>query len=143
MSNNQRLDTILKNFVGEWEESPVSKRVTEVEGLAITTGRASQWTGQSIPEFWLNKLQELTTLLRENPELLEDDSPAAKLKEFLAEEQILIDEADRLTEKLESYILGPLDPRYHRDQKKLREVIDDFRLTNKDYQLNWTAFPKG
>jgi len=137
MSEYSRVEPIIQQFLQRWAESPTAKRISDVESAAIVTGRAANWEGVTVVEFWLDVLREYTEILRANPELLKDlevenATVRSRLQAFLEEEQLLIDRADELKSQMASYALGALDPRWHKAKKELQEVVGKFRLT--EYQ---------
>lgn len=144
MPDFNQVTPFFEYYLQQWLKSPTSQRIVDVESAAIATGRASNWEGPTVTDFWIGVLQEYTELLRAHPELLktsqqlanEQEAFRGKLQNFLEEEQTLIDRADELTAQLDSYKLGWLDPRYHKTQTALANVVKQFRLVDDKYQLN-------
>lgn len=141
MPNYSRVEPIILRFVERWMESPTAKRISDVESAAIITGRAGEWEGVSVTDFWIDIMREYTDMLRANPELLKDveaenEKYRTRLRAFLDDEQKLIDRADELRDEIDGYKLGVLDPRWHKANKELREVVAQFRLTDETYNLD-------
>ena len=141
MRNYGPVIPLFERYIEAWNTSATAKRVEDVDSMAIERGSIGNWEGPTIPEIILDILKEYTDILRENPALLIDpDIEHNKFREqlqgFLDDEQILIDEADALTEEMGGYKLGKLDPRWHKANKKRIIVVGKFRLTDEDYQIH-------
>lgn len=147
MPDYSRVEPILQRYLERWMESPTAKRISDVEFAAIASGRAAEWEGISVTDFWIDILREYTETLRANPELLRDTQAEnaafrVRFQQFLEDEQKLIDRADELKEMMSGYALGALDPRWHKAKKELHDVVGKFRLVDENYQLNTNSIPK-
>ena len=145
MPDYSLLTPAFNTYLERWNTSPTAARVESVDGTAVSTGRAEQWTGVTIPDFILDILMDYTELLRKDPALLIDpnikqEEFRKELQGFLADEQVLIEEADKLREKCLSYKFGRLDPRYHATEAKLEKVVAKFRLSGDDYHKHLPSF---
>lgn len=127
------LEERLNTYLIAWAQSPAASRVTMVETTAQNHG-VLPYEDQTIGEFIQLTLRDLVLFLQENPHLLQGVMTQAeasrRVDAFLADEKQKIDAAARVTDELNSYWFGPLDPRYHRARKELKAIINSFKITN-------------
>lgn len=147
MADYSNVEPLFQRYLEQWAAHPISKRITDVESSAISSGRVEPWDGPTIVDFWVSVLQEYTQTLRQNPDLLKDPTEEeAKFKKalqsFLDEQQTLLDEADTLRNQIDGYVLKALDPRWWRDKNKLSDVVNKFALVDSAYRLNLDNLPK-
>jgi hypothetical protein len=123
-------------YITSWQQSEPASRVDAVESFAFVHG-FGEYKGQTIPDFIAAMLNDLLLFLASRPELLSTiETPEATLNKFLKEEEVKINEAARLVALMGSYTFGALDPRYHRAAKEYKKVVQSFRLSDENYNLN-------
>jgi len=138
MDDYQQVLPYIGEYINRWKDSPTARRVGDIESTAILSGRAEEWKGVTIDEFFIDILLQYTEVLRNDPSLLglpSGDEMKSKdsMKQFLDEEKKRIDRVDELTKKMNSYKLGKADPRWHKTSKAREKAIEEFRLTGDSY----------